>query len=69
MTTVTYLSKDQNLADESTTHWFNIDGEVWGVVEYCGESSIVDCDGCPGNESTEIERALTGAVTDEMRME
>ena len=69
MTTVTYLSKDQNWADESTTYWFDIDGETWGVVESCGESSIVDCDGYPGNESTEIERALTGAVTDEMRME
>ena len=44
MTTVTYLSKDQNSADESTTHWFNIDGEIWGVVESCGELVIVDCD-------------------------
>ena len=69
MTTVTYLSKDQNWADESTTYWFDIDGETWGVVESCGESSIVDCDGCPDNQSTEIESALLGAVTDEMRME
>ena len=63
----TYLFKDLNLADGSTTHWFNIDGETWGVVESCGELVIVDCDGCQGNESHEIEHALIGYVTDEMR--
>ena len=59
----TYLFKDINLADESVTYWFDIDGETWGVVESsCGELSIVDCDGCQGNESNEIERSLLGAV-------
>lgn len=69
MTTATYLFKDLNLADESTTYWFDIDGETWGIVESCGELSIVDCDGCHDNESAEIESALLCAVTDEMRME
>ena len=68
MKTVTYLFKDQNLADESTTYWFDIDGETWGVVESCGELSIVDCDWCHDNQSTEIEFALLGAVADEMRI-
>ena len=69
MKTLTFVAKDQNWADESTTYWFDVDGEMYGVVESCGESTIVDCDGCPDNADVNIIKALDGAVTDEMRMD
>ena len=69
MATLTFVSKDQNWADGSTTYWFNVDGEMYGVVESCGETSFVDCDGCPDNVDVNVINALEGAVTDKMRME
>ena len=68
MKTLSFVAKDQNFNDESTTYWFDIDGETWGVVESCGKSTIVDCDGCPDNADVNIIKALDGAVTDEMRV-
>lgn len=67
-----YTGKDQNWQDEQTTYWFDIDGDVYGVVESDSDSKIVDVDGCPidgmGGEQ-EIRSALENAVTDEMRAE
>lgn len=71
MSNATYNGKDQNWTDGSTTYWFEVDGEQYGVVEGNG-AGIVDCGGYPidgmGDEP-QIRRALDGAVTDEMRAE
>lgn len=70
MSNVNYTGKDQNWQDEQTTYWFDVEGDVYGVVEGCTDCSIVDVDGCPisgnGNES-QITSLLADAVTDEMR--
>ena len=66
----TYLFKELNLADGSTTHWFDIGGETYGVVESCGETSFVDCDGATISSDTvcaadmHIIEALESACTD-----
>ena len=65
-----YLGKDQNWNNGSTTYWFEIDGESFGVVEgNC--SGFVDCDGYPiGQPDAETADKLSHAVvTDEMRAE
>ena len=41
------VSVDQNLSDETTTYWFYVDGETYGVVDCNGKRSLVDCDGYP----------------------
>lgn len=70
-----YIGKDQNTNNASTTYWFDVDGETFGVVESCGETSFVDCDGYPTSKDTicqadrNILDALETAVTDEMRAE
>ena len=75
MTTLTLVSKDNNFANESTTYWFDVSGETYGVVESCGETSFVDCDGSTISADTvcatdaHIISALETAVTDEMRMD
>ncbi len=69
MTTVTYLSKDQDYQNYTTTYWFDVDGETYGVAESCGSSTIVDCDGCPGNAPHSVAQALSEAVTEEMRQD
>ena len=47
---VQYLEKDQNWKNESTTYWFEIGGETYGVVESSIEAPVVvDCDGAPVN--------------------
>lgn len=73
MSNVNYTGKDQNWQNQSTTYWFDVDGEVYGVVESGSEAPrIVDVDGCPidgnGNER-EMRVELESAVTDEMRAE
>lgn len=40
-------SKDQNWTDGTTTYWFDVDGETYGVVESEGQRTVVDCDGAP----------------------
>jgi len=80
MTTATYMSKDNNWANESTTYWFELNGEddgtsyqfasdVYGVAESGGESSFLDCDGAPLTEGDHEWIAVNNvvAVTDEMR--
>ena len=75
MTKLTFQSKDNNFANESTTYWFDVNGEMYGVVESCGETSFVDCDGSQVSADTvcaadmHIINALETAVTDEMRMD
>jgi len=64
---VDFCGKDQNWNNGSTTYWFIVDGETFGVVESEGDSCVVDCDGCPGNAPDSVIDALDGAVTHELR--
>jgi len=48
----TFISKDQNWADGTTTYWFNVNGDTYGVV-HGGETwnaKVVDRDGCPTSD-------------------
>ena len=60
-----YLGKDQNIQDETTVYWFDIDGETYGVAECGGQSQVLDCDGAPLVDNYTDELGLF--VTDEMR--
>lgn len=68
MTTETYISKDQNWNDETTTYWFDVDGETYGVVEssYPTTKTVVDVDGCPDNAPAEIAQSLLSIETDNL---
>lgn len=45
---VEFIGTDNNYMNKSVVHWFNVDGDEWGVDIYNGETtSLVDCDGCP----------------------
>jgi len=64
-----FLTKDQNLADETTVYWFDVDGEEFGVSDCNGEKTVVDCDGCPvnlGDAKNAHIKYLHENVTDEM---
>lgn len=66
----TYMSKDQNWQNESTTYWFDVVGEIYGVVESGQGGIVVNCDGCPVNTDDNKNarlRPLINLVTDEMR--
>lgn len=65
MKKVKFIEKDNNWTDGTTTYWFAVDGETFGVVEG-GESwnsKVVDCDGMPSDAYTLDDLV----VTDEMR--
>ena len=62
MTKATFIGKDQNWQEESTTYWFELSGvdygtgrkfdnDVYGVIEssidHSDSATIVDCDGSP----------------------
>ena len=78
---VTYISKDQDWANESTTYWFRLsgidygtqiefDGDVFGVVESgCDAPRIVDCDVAPltVGDGTEIAARRHCVVTEAQR--
>lgn len=60
----TFTSKDNSRADDTTTYWFDINGETYGVV-HSGESwnsQVVDSDGVPSTDYT-VEQFV---ITDEM---
>ena len=65
----TYSSKDQNWQSESTCYWFDVDGEMYGVVHRGPEVFVVDCDGCPVNiedaKNAQL-KSLSDSVTEEM---
>lgn len=70
MKTATYIEKDQNWMDGSTTYWFDVDGDEYGVVE--GENAgVVDSDSDPidYNDGLRAEIEARCIVTDEMRAE
>lgn len=78
---VTYISRDQDWANKSTTYWFRLDGqdygtkiefddEVFGVVESgCDAPMIVDCDGAPitVGDGVEIAARRHCIVSDDLR--
>lgn len=66
----TFISADQNWQDESTTYWFDMDGELYGVVEG-GNAGIVDSDGMPidYNDALRSRVERNCIVTDEIRAE
>ena len=67
MSNITYTGKDQNHQNETTTYWFDRDGESFGVAESCGESTLLDCDGAPVVDNhTNIDDFV---VTDRMRQD
>lgn len=44
----TYISKDQNWNDGTTTYWFDVNGETYGVVDAGYDAkAVVDCDSVP----------------------
>ena len=70
MTIPVYIGKDQNWQNESTTYWFDLGHDTFGVVESEGRSEVVDCEGFPIKEwgtYNRICRLLEGVVTDAMR--
>jgi len=75
MTDVTYLGKDQNWQEESTTYWFRVDncrhltysGEVIGVVEGRNAGLVWDDSDPIPQGDTRDHLADWLEVTDEMR--
>ena len=79
MAQATYISKDQNWQDETTTYWFELTGTDYGTgYEFNGEKygvveddsmDYVDEDGTPINWSDNRGVAVrnTVYVTDEIR--
>ena len=68
---VSYISKDQNWENESTTYWFNVGSGVFGIVESGNDKNIVDEDGCPVNtdDAGNVHlKELFNCVTEELRM-
>ena len=62
-----FLSKDKNCGDGTTTYWFDLNGETYGVIEggkSCN-SNVVDFEGYPTDDVT----ADQFEITDEMRAE
>ena len=68
-----YIGKDQNWQSGSTTYWFAVtigsEPMTLGVVESCGESSIVDDESSPiaGLWFDEEAEHLKDLVTEKMR--
>ena len=46
------FNEDQDWNSETTTYWFDAEGEIYGVVDHNGDLSVVDCDGCPTDRYT-----------------
>jgi len=71
MSNVKFISKDQNVQDETTNYWFELNGESFAVSESGGESKLLDCDGCPCNMNDHWVRDAFSklVVTDEMRQD
>ena len=68
MSNATFITADQNWQDETTIYWFDMDGEMYGMVEGEG-AGAVDCDGCPidYNDALRAEVERNCIVTDEIR--
>lgn len=66
---IKYLSKDQNVQDETTIYWFqNLDGDTFGVSEGL-EVKLLDCDGCEVTDNHTNKDEFFSAVTNEMRQD
>ena len=79
MVTVEYNGKDQNWQDETTIYWFTLNGKdygteirfsdsVYGLADNNGDTTLLDCDGCPmveGNgEYIAVYKAIHNNITD-----
>lgn len=64
-----FIEKDQDYQNETTTYWFNVDGETYGVSDRNGQLSIVDSENYPVNtdDARNIHlNALKPFITDEL---
>ena len=64
-----YISKDQNRADQTTIYWFeNEESEVYGISDCNGETTAIDCDGCPVDYNEVLKNKILEScvITDEM---
>lgn len=69
MTTARHLHTDRHSADASTSYWFTLDGEGYGIAETDdGEQNALDFEGYPLDQGPERDRVLEECiVTDTMR--
>lgn len=80
MATATFIEKSQNWQEETTTYWFELngedygtgiefDGETFGIAESGPDSQVVDSEGAPLTDGDHQAIAVrnTVEVTDEMR--
>ena len=44
---IEHLDTDRYWQNETTTYWFNVDGEQWAISDCNGDYLLLDCDGCP----------------------
>jgi len=53
---IEHKNTDQNWQEQSTTYWFDVDGESFGLCDkgYGGETRLLDCDGCPVEECNDM---------------
>jgi hypothetical protein len=47
MTTASLINIDQNMQDETTNYWFDVNGESFALSDCNGDVQLLDCDGCP----------------------
>ena len=46
---IEFIEKDQVYQEETTNYWFSVDGESYAISDCNGELSLLDSDGCPGD--------------------
>jgi hypothetical protein len=66
---IEFIGSDQNWQDGTTTYWFRIDGQTFGVVEGERNPGVIDADGMPVDYNDTLRNQVQSAcvVTDEMR--
>jgi len=48
---IKFVEKDQNWQEETTVYWFEVGAETYAISDNYGILSMLDCDGCPINET------------------
>ena len=59
---ITFLSADQNMQDETTNYWFNVNDNEFALSDNNGDVKLLDCDGRPVDACSDHDGVLSEII-------
>ena len=62
MTSINFIEKDQDWANETTRYWFDVDGTNYCIADQNGDLTLLDDEGFPIEEQNDHNRIKAALI-------